>query len=223
MLNCNITMKFMTMAFSIVNLINLGYKYVMDTSQLYKIDESHAVKHSMEVYRFAKNIYESEIKNNPYLEKQREIIYMASIGHDMCDKKYMDEKEGILRFQTHLTDYMRPSDLEIMGKIIGTMSYSKVKVNGYPDLGEYQLAYHIVREADLLASYDIDRCIIYRMFSNNITYSEALIEALDLFDYRVFAMRKDKLFVTNYAKRESLKLHRKAEKDVEILSEILQK
>jgi hypothetical protein len=217
-------MRIIKTALSIIHLINIGFKYVVKTSELYKIDESHALKHSMEVYGFAKKIYESEVKNNPYLEKQREIIYMASIGHDMCDKKYMDEKEGILKYQSYLSDYMMPSDLEIMGKIIGTMSYSKVKVNGYPDLKEYQLAYHIVREADLLASYDIDRCIMYRMYNNShndITYSEALVEALDLFDYRVFKMRKDKLFVTNYAKRESLKLHRKAEKDVVSLSEIL--
>ena len=216
----------MSHVLSLVNLINIGFKYVVDTSQLYKIDESHAVKHSMEVYGFAKKIYESEVKNNPYLEKQKEIIYMASIGHDMCDKKYMNEKEGILRYQTHLSEYMISSDLETMAQIIGTMSYSKVKVNGYPNLGEYQLAYHIVREADLLAAYDIDRCIMYRMYNNshnNITYSEALVEALDLFDYRVFKMRKDKLFVTNYAKRESLKLHRKALKDVESLSELLKK
>ena len=216
----------MSHVLSLVNLINIGFKYVVDTSQLYKIDESHAVKHSMEVYGFAKKIYESEVKNNPYLEKQKEIIYMASIGHDMCDKKSMNEKEGILRYQTHLSEYMISSDLETMAQIIGTMSYSKVKVNGYPNLGEYQLAYHIVREADLLAAYDIDRCIMYRMYNNshnNITYSEALVEALDLFDYRVFKMRKDKLFVTNYAKRESLKLHRKALKDVESLSELLKK
>jgi len=175
----------------------------------------------MEVYGFAKKIYESEIKSNPYLEKQREIIYMASIGHDMCDKKYMDEKEGIMRYQEYLSEFVRPSDIEVIGKIIGTMSYSKVKSNGYPELGEYQLAYHIVREADLLASYDIDRCIMYRMHSRNANYSTALIQALDLFDYRVFKMRKDKLFVTKYSKRESLKLHKKALKDVEILSEIL--
>jgi hypothetical protein len=219
-------MKLISPVLSLVNLINIGFKYVVDTSQLHKIDESHAVKHSMEVYGFAKKIYESEVKNNPYLEKQREIIYMASIGHDMCDKKYMNEKEGILRYQKYLSEYMMPSDLETMAQIIGTMSYSKVKVNGYPNLGEYQLAYHIVREADLLAAYDIDRCVIYRMYNNshnNISYSEALVEALDLFDYRVFKMRKDKLFITNYAKRESLKLHRKALKDVESLSEILKK
>jgi hypothetical protein len=211
----------MSTSLSIINLINLAFKYVVDTSELYNIDESHALKHSMEVYRYAKKIYESEIKINPFLEKQREIIFIASIGHDMCDKKYMDEKEGILRYQNYLSDYMKPTELEIMGKIIGTMSYSKVKVNGYPDLGEYQLAYNIVREADLLSAYDIDRCIIYRMYCNNCTYSEALEEALKLFDYRVFKMRKDNLFVTDYSKCESLKLHRKAKKDVKSVCEDL--
>ena len=211
----------MTNVLSLVNLINYGFKYVVQTSKYYKIDESHAVKHSMEVYGFAKKIYESEVKNNPCLEKQKEIIYMASIGHDMCDKKYMDEKEGIHRYQEYLSEFMSPSDLEVIGNIIGTMSYSKVKANGYPKLGEYQLAYHIVREADLLASYDIDRCIMYRMYSSNANYSTALMEALNLFDYRVFQMRKDKLFVTKYSKIEALKLHKKAQKDVESLREIL--
>jgi hypothetical protein len=118
---------------------------------------------------------------------------------------------------------MMPLDLEILGKIIGTMSYSKVKVNGYPDLGEYQLAYHIVREADLLASYDIDRCIMYRMHTSNVSYSEALTEALDLFDYRVFKMRKDNLFVTKYSKKESLKLHKKALNDVKFTITVINK
>jgi hypothetical protein len=78
-----------------------------------------------------------------------------------------------------------------------------------------------VREADLLASYDIDRCIMYRMHTSNVSYSEALTEALDLFDYRVFKMRKDNLFVTKYSKKESLKLHKKAQNDVKVLGEIL--
>ena len=182
-------MKIMTTMIHIVNLINHGFKYVIDTSNHYKIDESHALKHSMEVYRFAKRIYESEVKNNPQLEQQREIIYMAAIPHDMCDKKYMDEKEGILRYQNYLSELMTEEEIKIMGQIIGTMSYSKVKENGYPQLGDYQLAYNIVREADLLAAYDIDRCIMYTMYRDNCSYSEALEEALKLFDYRVFKMR----------------------------------
>jgi hypothetical protein len=194
---------------------------VIDTSNHFKIDESHALKHSMEVYGFAKRIYESEIKKNPQLEEQREIIYMAAIGHDMCDKKYMDEKEGIERYKNYLTNYMPSNDLDVMGKIIGTMSYSKVKVNGYPDLGKYQLAYHIVREADLLAAYDIDRCIMYSMYKESVEYSKGLKIALELFDNRVFRMRQDRLFKTEYSRRESLKLHKKAKKDVDSLKNLL--
>ena len=154
----------MSTASQFINLINSGFKYVIETSKKYNIDESHALKHSMEVYGFANRIYESELKNNIELENQREIICMAAIGHDMCDKKYMDEKEGIENYKKYLSEFVSSEKLEIIGKIIGTMSYSKVKANGYPELGEYQLAYHIVREADLLAAYDIDRCVMYSMY-----------------------------------------------------------
>lgn len=205
---------------SIVNLVNLGFKYVIDTSNFYKIDESHALKHSMEVYGFAKNIYDSELKMNPYLAEQREIVYMAAIGHDMCDKKYMSEKEGIERYKNHLASLLQPNELNIMGEIIGTMSYSKVKINGYPNLGEYQLAYHIVREADLLAAYDIDRSIMYAMYKYNVNYTDALKESIELFDNRVFKMREENLFTTEYAKNESLKLHRKAKNDINSLKYI---
>ena len=184
-------MKIMTSVatVSILNLINHAFNYVVDTSKKFDIDESHALKHSMEVYGYAKKIFESELINNPCLKTQRNIIYISAIGHDMCDKKYMDEKEGILRYQNYLSELMTEEEIKIMGQIIGTMSYSKVKENGYPQLGDYQLAYNIVREADLLAAYDIDRCIMYTMYRDNCSYSEALEEALKLFDYRVFKMR----------------------------------
>ena len=210
-------MKIIPTSLALINLINHSFKYVIETSQMYKIDESHALKHSMEVYGFSKKIYNDEIIRNPYLEDQKAIIYTAAIGHDMCDKKYMDEKEGIIRYQNYLSNFMVSSDLEIMGEIIGKMSYSKVKVNGYPDLGQYQLSYHIVREADLLSAYDIDRCIMYKMYRSNTDYSECLQEALDLFENRIFTLRSDNLFITDYSKKESLKLHLKSLHDAKLL------
>jgi hypothetical protein len=204
-----------------MNLINMGFKYVIDTSKKFNIDESHALKHSMEVFGFAKKIYDSEKNKNVFLENQKNIIYMAAIGHDMCDKKYMNEQEGIINYKKYLSDLMIPSDLEIMGKIISTMSYSKVAKNGFPDLGDYQLAYHIVREADLLAAYDLDRCIIYKMYHNNINYDEALKDAFQLFDNRVLKMIQHNLFTTEYSKKESLKLHKKALKELDNLRSLL--
>jgi hypothetical protein len=215
-------MKLIMARLTFINLINAGFKYVVETSKLYNIDESHALKHSMEVYGFAKKIYEAEKVKNTNLENQQAIIFMAAIGHDMCDKKYMDEKEGIERYKKYLSEYMTSSDLEIMGQIIGTMSYSKVKVNGFPNLGEYQTEYHIVREADLLAAYDIDRCVIYSIYRNNCSYTDALRLAVELFDNRVFRMRQDRLFKTAYSRKESLKLHKKAKKDVEGLIKIIE-
>jgi len=215
-------MKVIMAGLTLINLINAGFKYVVETSKLYNIDESHALKHSMEVYGLAKKIYDSEQAKNSNLENQQAIIFMAAIGHDMCDKKYMDEKEGIEKYKNYLSEYMSASDLEIMGQIIGTMSYSKVKVNGFPNLGEYQTAYHIVREADLMAAYDIDRCIIYTMYRDNCSYTDALKIAVELFDNRVFRMRQDRLFKTAYSKKESLKMHKKAKKDVEGILKIFE-
>lgn len=214
-------MKLIPNSSSIINLVNISFKYVIETSKLYNIDESHALKHSMDVFQFSKKIYKEELVKNPYLKNQREVIFMTAIGHDMCDKKYVDENEGIIQFQNYMSSYISYPKLDIIGQIIKTMSYSKVKVNGYPDLGEYQLAYHIVREADLLASYDIDRAIIYEMFKNGFNYKEALKDSLDLFEKRVFKLRKDKLFITNYSIRESLKLHKKAKENIKNLKGIL--
>jgi hypothetical protein len=168
----------------------------------------------MEVYNFAKQIYESELVKKPYLEEQKEIIYMAAIGHDMCDKKYMDEKIGVQRYKTFLSENMKRDEIEIIGKIIETMSYSKVKVNGYPNLGDYQLAYHIVREADLLSAYDIDRCVIYGMFVENLEYDKALSRAIKLFESRVLTYISDNLFITQYSKNEAFQKHIQAEKEL---------
>ena len=137
-----------------------AFELVMILCKKFNIDESHSLKHSMEVYNFTLRIYESEVVMNPYLEEQKDIIVLAAILHDTIDKKYVAEEDGIEEIRKYLNDVMAPEKLSVIFQIITTMSYSTVKKNGFPLLGDYQLAYHIVREADLLAAYDIDRCII---------------------------------------------------------------
>ena len=194
-----------------------AFELVMVLCKKFNIDESHSLKHSMEVYNFALRIYESELLMNAYLEDQKDIIILAAILHDTIDKKYVDEVDGIKEISEYLNGFVTPEKLDIIFKIITTMSYSTVKKNGFSLLGDHQLAYHIVREADLLAAYDIDRCIMYSMYTKNANYSEALDAAIVLFEHRVFRHRKDRLFVTNYSKKLSVKLHKKAKKDVEVL------
>jgi hypothetical protein len=138
----------------------------------------------------------------------------------MCDKKYMSQERGVENMKIYMCEFMTDTDLDISSKIISSMSYSTVKKNGYPDLKEYQLAYNIVREADLLTSYDVDRCIIYGLMVENLTYEESVKRAIELFDKRTFKYRSDNLFTTDYSLYESSVLHKKALVDIEYLQNL---
>jgi HD superfamily phosphodiesterase len=198
-----------------------AFDLVLLLCKKFNIDESHSLKHSMEVYNFAIRIYENELISNPYLSEQKDIIILSAILHDTIDKKYVSEEIGISEIREYMKSYITPEKLDIIFQIITTMSYSTVKKNGFPTLNDYQLAYHIVRESDLLAAYDIDRCIMYSMYTQNMDYSNALKSAVILFENRVFQHRKDKLFVTKFSKKLCVQLHKKAKKDVAILQKVL--
>ena len=195
-------------------IVNAAFNFVIFTSKKYNIDESHSLKHSIDVFNFANKIYNSEINKSPFLLEQKDIIHASAILHDMCDKKYMNEGDGVLNINKYMEPYMPQTELKVVSDIISTMSYSKVKKNGYPNLGNYQLAYNIVREADLLSAYDVDRCLIYQMMHEKFNYSDSLKLVYDLFENRVLKYRGDNLFITNYSKSKSYDLHAKAVEDL---------
>ena len=194
----------------IANVINAAFHYVVQTSQKFNIDESHALRHSMEVFQYANNIYESEIYISPFLKEQKNIIMCSAVLHDMCDKKYVEEQKGIYEMNNFMQDYISFEDLYVINQIISSMSYSTVKKQGFPTLEQYNLAYHIVREADLLAGYDVERCIIYQMAQKQDDYIESLNSANKLFQSRIFKYIDDDLFLTDYSKNMSRILHNNA-------------
>ena len=196
-------------------IIDNSLRVVAHMCNKFGIDESHAVKHSFEVFNYAKNIYMSECTTT--LAEQQNVIYAAAILHDMCDKKYMDEQDGVAEIRKFASMFMTEEEVAAVIAIIQTMSYSKVKQRGFPELGKYQLAYHIVREADLLAAYDIDRCIMFSMFHENMCYAEALYRSKHLFKTRVLTYRSDDLFVTEQSKRLSKVLHHLAVKHLKMM------
>jgi HD superfamily phosphodiesterase len=196
-----------------MSLFSKLFIYVLATTSKYKIDDSHGISHSMNVLYYANQIFQSEVVTNPYLKNQERIIYVSSVLHDMCDKKYMTEADGIQEISEYLEDVISPNEIEITKNIISTMSYSKVKKQGFPDLGNFQDAYHIVREADLLTAYDFDRSMIYHMYKSptrNIDATNAFMNANDIFEKRILKHNEDGLFITNYSKMESQKLHNHA-------------
>jgi len=197
-------MSFFIKLFQLVNVL----------SAKYNIDESHGILHSMQILHYANNIYENEKYNYPILqnETQKKIIYTAAILHDMCDKKYMNEGEGIIEIHNNWNNiFVGEKDyentLDIATEIMQTMSYSKVKKSGFPDLGDYQMAYHIVREADLLCAYDFDRSMIYHIRKNNCDVLESYQNAHSIFNDRILRHNIDNLFVTEYSKKTSMQLH----------------
>ena len=127
----------------------------------------------------------------------------------------MDETMGILEMKQYMRPYLGPRQIDVVGAIIASMSYSTVQKNGFPNLGEYQLAYHIVREADLLAAYSLERSVVYRMMSHRTPYDEAVAEAKTLMHGRVLRYIDDGLFITEYAKQRAGELHRRLLEDVD--------
>lgn len=184
------------------------FQFVMLISYKYNIDESHSLGHSLSVLNHAHNIYESELPNNPLLKLDERAIYVSAIIHDMCDKKYLDQDEGIYNIQTFLKEKMTYQEIKTVKNIISTMSYSHVKNNGFPDLGDKQIAYNIVREADLLTAYDFNRCMLYKLYKQPTwTIDDVFEDAHDLFNVRILKYSDNGLFTTDYSKKEAFRLH----------------
>ena len=190
-----------------MKLFNDLSKFILHTSSKFKIDESHNIIHSMNVLHFAHNIYQQEVHIHPGLKEHTNIIYLSATLHDMCDNKYMDEEEGLSRINDFLDSHISEDETKVVTSIINTMSYSKVKASGFPDLGIYQKAYHVVREADLLSAYDFDRCIIYDLKVNKNSFETSFYHAEELFSRRVLQHGEDNLFTTEYAKNVYPLLH----------------
>ena len=186
-------------------------------------DESHGLSHAMNVLHHSHNILQSELPRNLYLERHRNIVYSAAILHDLCDKKYMNEKGGIQSINNFLKAdaTLTSMEIEVVTDIIETMSYSKVKLQGYPDFGAYQLAYHIVREADLLAAYDFDRSLIYNMQKLDDEFLRTLANSQDLFRTRVLRHNDHDLFITEYAKELSRTLEQSSRERMDTWGQIL--
>jgi HD superfamily phosphodiesterase len=206
-----------------MSLITKLFNYVLLATAKYNIDESHGLSHSMNVLNFASEIYQSELPKNSYLAEHERIIYASAVLHDMCDKKYMNEIIGLLEIEDFLRPELDTYEINTTKKIISTMSYSTVKKNGFPDLGIYQKAYNIVREADLLAAYDFDRSMIYQIKRNNNNLEEAFNNSYELFETRISKHIDDNLITSDYGIKKALLLQYQANKRIVAWKKLLNK
>mgnify|MGYP001052355393 CR=1 FL=1 len=191
---------------------NIIYNFLINRCLRLNIDESHAIKHSMDVLKYSQKILDDEKKqpNNQDLNYNEKVIYTSAILHDMCDKKYMDQSQGLNEIKNFLkntenTEY-KENDINNIIQIMNTMSYSTVKKNGFPNLGIYQKEYHIVREADLLSGYDVERCMVYSLLNKKLNYKQAFEETKQLYEVRMGKFIEDNLFTTKFGLEEAKKL-----------------
>ncbi len=199
-------------------LIPLGniYNFIIATTRRLNIDETHGLRHAMDVYKYSQNIYNVEKNNTPLIIRDERLIYTSALLHDMCDHKYIKQEDGLEKIDKFLREnaYYR-SEIETVKEIISTMSYSKIKVMGEPNHGENQIAFQIVRESDLLASYDVDRCVMYDMLKNDIRYENAFENAKGIFEKRMFKYLERKEIRTEEGKNIAKRLVKESKDRIE--------
>ena len=183
------------------------YNFIIGTSRRLNIDETHGLRHAMDVYKYSQNLYNVEKINTPLIIQDERLIYTSALLHDMCDHKYIREEEGLSEIDKFLREnaYYR-YEIDIVKDIISTMSYSKIRVKGEPNHGENQAAFQIVRESDLLTSYDVDRCVMYDMLKNDIRYEIAFKNAKGIFEGRMFKYLERKEIRTEAGKKIAKRL-----------------
>jgi hypothetical protein len=190
-------------------------RFINETCIKYNIDDSHDLRHSLEALGWSEQL----IKGKTLTSRESQIIHLSCLLHDMCDKKYMNEEIGLERISKFLRETLEVDDdiLAAVVFIISTMSYSKVIKIGYPEFNndkELEYCYHVVRNSDLLCSYDPERCIKYQIRCGG-SREDGIKKMLELFDNRVLKLLSDNYINLDTAKGYAVELHNKALVDLE--------
>ena len=190
-------------------------EFIRTTCILFNIDDSHGLGHSIKTLLWSLRI-SKDMKLTFYESK---VIQLSCLLHDMCDKKYMDEQFGVGRIRIFLSETLRedPGIVERVIFIITTMSYSKVIKQGYPNFTgdpSIEMCYHIVRNSDLLESYDPERCIGYHVRCGG-NRKDGIIRMFEIFENRIMQLIGNGYINLEPAKEYAFELHKKALLDLE--------
>jgi hypothetical protein len=190
-------------------------EFIRTTCILFNIDDSHGLGHAIKTLLWSLRI-SKDMKLTFYESK---VIQLSCLLHDMCDKKYMDEQFGVSRIRIFLSETLQedPGIVERVIFIITTMSYSKVIKQGYPNFTgdpSIEMCYHIVRNSDLLESYDPERCIGYHVRCGG-NRKDGIIRMFEIFENRIMRLIENGYINLEPAKEYAFELHKKALLDLE--------
>ena len=218
-------MKWRTLFLSLVPLVE---NFVQNKSQYYHIDPSHDLHHSLQVKELGCLIAK---RDHHLSSRQQEILYLSCMLHDMCDAKYTPRVQAILDISNFLTKKCFVSMLthDAVMEIISSMSYSQiVRPNGkvvYPtwlltDQNGWGEVFHIVRQADLLTSYDLKRMIHYKCQKMGLVYSCDIYQDIqETVKSRMSKLLEKKLFLSPTAITIARKWHQDLCDNVNVLTE----
>lgn len=201
------------------------YDYANFVIEKYNFDSSHDMTHFGNVYKYAKQIIESDYPTGTLIPdisryNSLEIVYLAAFCHDLIDDKYVDSEQAVEDLKEVFLDngyYEKYLDIIIL--LITNMSFSKQRF-GKQNVGEkYQLALNIVGDADKLDAYRVERVVAYQQRKNSDP--EVYLGWIKTILVKRVLKYRDCWMKTEYAKRICLEMHEKVEKYVrENLSEV---
>jgi hypothetical protein len=196
------------------------YEFIEKCCAEQGIDDSHGLIHSKHTVEWAELLLDSlEVD-----EDERKFVMYGAALHDMCDSKYIEVKKGQAKIFHWLIDTgWNPTIADALIQVIGSTSYTKLKqarINGeivYPYHGKWQRAYHIIRHADLLDAYKVERCMLYNMHIHPEMSSEDAWKVVStLFENRVFKYVSDGWLFYQKALELVPELEKKAREDIRL-------
>ncbi len=182
-------------------LIQRSIPIVKRHGEKYNIDESHNHLHSLEVVHYCMELMNVE---KDLTKQEKKIAILGSLFHDTIDSKYVGDEgsDEMMRELLHQVVGKRDTCVDSVILFSKYLSYSKTvfrrddgsqyfklpsEVKGHPQLR----AYHMIRNADLLSSYNLKRCIVYRSFKNETQDTNVLFsEMSELYWRRMYCLRK---------------------------------
>lgn len=169
-----------------------AFAFCASTCRAQGIDSSHDEHHMARVARMTERL--NIASGREIGQDEKDVMILAAFTHDLCDHKYTDVDAGLAQIKAWLKSQPISDDQRAaVYRIISTMSYSKVKVYGYPsDLGKWELAYHHTRIADLIDAYDIERCYQYQSHKRpDMSETAKWQVVIDLFERRVLTQKDE--------------------------------
>ena len=168
----------------------LSYALTRHLTTRGRVDDSHNHVHATEVLFWANEI----MRAHPVSRRDADAAGHCALLHDLLDGKYEIPGAGDA-VRHHLVDVIGYSlkTADDMIRVMTSISYHKTMINDngpvFPDWledSDWKNVFHITRDADLLASYNMARMIEFRRHFRPWLHPEEIAdEVIELYDERM--------------------------------------